>query len=68
MKKCAMPLSEPLVDHRPRSEMVRRSWRVPGGGCRHTPAYLRCPVYPGIEMIQPGKSFLKFDFVDNIIF
>ena len=22
MKKCAMPLSEPLVDHRPRSEMV----------------------------------------------
>ena len=30
MKKCAMPLSEPLVDHRPRSEMVRRSWCVGG--------------------------------------
>ena len=26
MKKCAMPLSEPLVYHRPRSEMFRRSW------------------------------------------
>ena len=26
MKKCAMPLSEPLVDHRPRSEMFQRSW------------------------------------------
>ena len=30
MKKCAMPLSEPQVDHRPRSEMVRRSWRIRG--------------------------------------
>ena len=26
MKKCAMTLSEPLVDHRPRSEMVWRRW------------------------------------------
>ena len=34
MKKCAMPLSEPVVDHRPRSEMVRRSWRIRGGGAR----------------------------------
>ena len=24
MKKCAMPLSEPLVDHRPRSEMIKK--------------------------------------------
>ena len=24
MKKCAMPLSEPLVDQRPRSEMVKK--------------------------------------------
>ena len=24
MKICAMPLSEPLVDHRPRSEMVKK--------------------------------------------
>ena len=32
MKKCAIPLSEPLDDHRPRSEMVRRSWRIRGGG------------------------------------
>ena len=30
MKKCAMPLSEPLVDQRPRSEMVRRSWCIGG--------------------------------------
>ena len=32
MKKCAMPLSEPLDDHRPRNEMVRRSWHIRGGG------------------------------------
>ena len=30
MKKCAMPLSEPLDDHRPRSEMACRSWRFRG--------------------------------------
>ena len=26
MKKCAIPLSEPLDDHRPKSEMVWRRW------------------------------------------
>ena len=38
MKKCAMPLSEPLVDHRPKSEMDRRSWCVggPRGVSSHT--------------------------------
>ena len=30
MKKCAIPLSEPLDDHRPRSEMVWRSWCIRG--------------------------------------
>ena len=32
MKKCAIPLSEPLDDHRPRSEMAGRSWCVGGRG------------------------------------
>ena len=32
VRKCALPLSEPLVDHRPRSGMVRRSWRIIRGG------------------------------------
>ena len=37
VKKCAMPLSEPLVDLRPRSEMVRRSDVTWGPrGYRHT--------------------------------
>ena len=31
MKKCAIPLSEPLDDHRLRREMVRRSWRIQRG-------------------------------------
>ena len=31
MKKCAIPLSEQQVDHRPKSEMVRRSWCIGGG-------------------------------------
>ena len=36
MKKCEMPLSEPLVDHRPRSKMFRRGWCVGGPrGYRH---------------------------------
>ena len=30
-KKCVLPPSEPLVDHRPRSEMVRRMMNVCGG-------------------------------------
>ena len=41
VKKCAIPLSEPLDDHRPRSEMFRRSWCIGGGGARgyrHIPA------------------------------
>ena len=30
-KKCALPPSEPLVDHRPRRDMVRRGCNVCGG-------------------------------------
>ena len=31
MNKCAMPLSEPLDDHRPRSEKFWRHWCIRGG-------------------------------------
>ncbi len=31
VKKCAIPLSEPLVDHRPRTEMVSKKLMYSGG-------------------------------------
>ena len=35
----------------------------------YPPTFLSlCPVYLGIEMIQPGKSFLMFDWESNKAF
>ena len=48
MKKCAMPLSEPLVDHRPRREMVRRSLCIWGaeGVLSHCIELRVCEIFP----------------------
>ena len=55
IKKCAIPLSEPLDDHRPRLEWFRRSWciRGPRGYCYTT-------VFDLVD--EESVSDFSFDF------
>ena len=60
-KKCALPHSEPLVDHRPRSDMVRRGCNVCGGEVGIVTSAETQPQFLGSKWMVIIKSSLLYD-------
>ena len=71
MKKCAIPLSQPLDDNRPRNEMVLRSWCNGGPrGYRHTSSslhFLLCSGLVGFYALSTLADYLMVNTVYTYI-